>query len=178
MNTLDILILVITGLGILSGAISGAVRQIATAVGLVAAFLLGTLFMYPVGETVTGLLATNDRYAGIAGFIVVFVAVWIVVLVIAHLLESILSKLRLTPINRMAGGVIGGSKAVFLLSITFFALAYIDVPEENSRNESLLYLPVVSVLPHVWQYVTERAPDAVSMVNRVDDQIESEKPQN
>ena len=69
MNWIDIVIIVVLGLGVLSGARRGLVKQIIGLVSLVASFLIGYLYMEGTGSWLGAQAGIPAEYATIAGFL-------------------------------------------------------------------------------------------------------------
>lgn len=166
MNAIDLIIVLAVGVGLLRGLFTGAVRQILSIVGLVAAVLLALQFATLVGEEVTGFFDWSAEYSTPLGFVVVFILVQTVAFILAHLLEGVFKALKLSFLNRAAGGIVGGFKAVLVLSAVFFVLNFADYPEDSMRQESRLYTHVATVLPFAWdmlsnevQHNTRREPE-------------------
>lgn len=147
LSALDGFILIVLACGLLRGVMVGAVRQVASLVGLLVAFLFALQFMHPVGALIAATFDLAEAVGLIVGFVVVFIAVQLLFVVLSRLLEKVLESLSLTLVNRAAGGAVGGFKAALLLSLLFLVLAAMDVPSEEARERSKLYQPVAQALP-------------------------------
>lgn len=163
---LDWFILLVLAGGLIRGFFVGAVRQVASLVGFVLAFFLSVQLMHVVGEIIVATLGFSNSVGPIAGFVVVFIGIQLLFVALSRLLEKVLETLSLTLVNRAAGGALGGFKAALLLSVLFLVLAGMDVPKEETREESMLYSPVASALPKTLEATSpylpaaERASDA------------------
>jgi membrane protein required for colicin V production len=89
------------------------------------------------------------------GFAVVFGGVQLAFFALARLVESLVGAMRLTAVNRMAGGLLGGFKAALLLSVLFVLMARAELPGPEARQQSQLYEPVTQVLPRTWAAAAE-----------------------
>lgn len=158
MTTLDLVILAALGIGAARGFATGALRQIASLVGLLAAFALALQFMHPAGRTVVQSLGLSPTVAPVVGFVVVFLAVQAVVFLITRIVEGLLQVFYLSFANRLAGGLVGALKAALLLSVLFLVLATFETPSDATREQSTLYEPVATALPTAWTYVTDQWP--------------------
>lgn len=157
---LDWFILVILAGGLIRGFMVGAVRQVASIVGLLVAFLLSIQLMHSVGDLVVATLGLSEAAAPIAGFISIFVVVQLLFLALSRLLEQVLETLSLSLINRAAGGALGGFKAVLLLSVLFLVLSGMEMPSEETREQSVLYSPVAEALPKTLDAASPYLPAA------------------
>lgn len=160
MSLLDLFIAALLAAGLVRGAATGALRQVAGVASFVVGFLVAVRLMHPAGALVAASLDLSPRLAPLVGFGLVFGVVQLVAFALVRLSEGLLSAVRLTAVNRAVGGMLGAFKAALLLSVLFLLLGVLDVPGASSRSASLLYRPVASVLPAAWNYVAARAPDA------------------
>lgn len=157
---LDWFILLMLAGGLIRGFVVGAVRQVASIAGLIVAFLLSVQLMQPVGALVTSSLGFSEAIGPIAGFIVIFVGVQLLFLALSRLLERVIETLSLSLLNRAAGGVLGGFKAALLLSVLFLVLGGMQMPGEQSREQSVLYRPVAGALPKTLEAASPYVPAA------------------
>lgn len=158
LTALDWLILIVFAGGLVHGFMVGAVRQLVSLFGLLVAFLFALQFMRPVGALLVNSLGLSPELGPFVGFIVLFIAVQLLFGALSRLLERLVATLSLTFVNRAAGGGVGGGKAILILSLLFFVLAGIDVPSEETREQSVLYEPVASALPQTLEVVAGWLP--------------------
>lgn len=158
--TLDWFILIVLAGGLIRGFMVGAVRQITSLAGLALAFLLSVQFMHPVGGLVVSTFGFSEAMGPIIGFIVIFVGVQLLFMVLSRLLEQVLETLSLTLVNRAAGGALGGFKAALLLSVLFLVLSGVNMPSEDTRQQSVLYGPVAKALPKTLEAASPYVPAA------------------
>ena len=151
--------------GVWRGLRTGALTQIAGTVGWVAAFVVGTALMEPVGEAVAAGLQVSARLAPVLGFVVVVAAVVGAITVAAHGLRKAAEAVKLGGVDRLAGGLFGGLRAAFGLSVLLLATGYAPIPgggpvlvSAEARDASLLYDPVRALAPEVWGAVRTVTP--------------------
>jgi len=157
---LDWFILVVLAGGLIRGFMVGAVRQVASLVGVAVAFFLSVQLMHPVGVLIVSSLGLSDAVGPIAGFIVIFVGIQLLSWALSRLLERVLETLSLSLVNRAAGGALGGFKAALLLSVLFLVLSGMEMPKENTREQSVLYAPVARALPETLDAASPYLPAA------------------
>ena len=150
LTMLDWFILFVVAGGIVRGFAVGAIRQVASLVGVLLAFLLSVQFMHPVGHSIATSIGLADEIAPLVGFVVLFGGVLLLGAAVARLIERMIDALSLTMLNRMAGALVGAVKAVLLMSVLFLVLASVQMPSTEIRNDSQLYEPVASALPRAW----------------------------
>ncbi|HET6566716.1 MAG TPA: CvpA family protein [Rhodothermales bacterium] len=166
MNTLDVVIAALLALGLVRGFITGFVRQVAQLLALILAFIAAARLTPLVGAWLTGVFGLSDRVAPIVAFIVVFIAIEVAMFLLARLVERTLQALHLSALNRIAGGLAGAFKAALALSIVLLIAGYLGVPNQAARRDSVLYRPVLSILPASWDYVAEHVPDLQRLSDR------------
>lgn len=160
MTALDWFILIVLTGGLIRGFMVGAVRQVASLLGLVVAFFLSVQLMHPVGALIVSSLGLSEAVGPIAGFIVIFVGVQLLFLALSRLFERVLETLSLSLVNRAAGGALGGFKAALLLSVLFLVLSGMEMPSKKARKQSALYSPVASALPKTLDAASPYLPAA------------------
>ena len=119
MATLDIFILVVIGIGLLRGWRTGFLRQISSLGGTILAFVLAASFMETIGQLITVNTGFAPEQSALLGFIGVFMLVKILVNVVIRTAERLLEAVKLSGLDRLAGGITGGFKAAIALSLVF-----------------------------------------------------------
>ena len=87
MEVIDIIILVLVGVGIIQGLMKGFLKQLAAIVGLVAGLLIARALFGVVAEHLVDALGTSVTIAQILSFILI----WVVVPLICVLVASVLT---------------------------------------------------------------------------------------
>ncbi|MFB6098516.1 MAG: CvpA family protein [Salinibacter sp.] len=173
LSALDWFILIILLGGLIRGYTVGAVRQIGSLVGLVAALLVSVEFMESVGGMVVASIGLSESLAPLAGFTVLFVGVYLLFVILSRLVEQVFESLSLSFVNRAAGGAVGSLKAALLLSLLFLVLGGLEMPDKQTRRQSAFYRPVARLLPQAIE-VTERwFPAAKKAADQLGQQVRS-----
>ncbi|MFB6248609.1 MAG: CvpA family protein [Salinibacter sp.] len=157
---LDWFILLVLAGGLLRGFMAGAVRQVASLAGLVAALLLSVQLMHPVGAVVVSSTGLSPAIGPVAGFVVIFIGTYLLFFALSRLVEGLLESLSLSLMNRAAGGALGGLKAALLLSVLFLVLSGLQMPSEKTREASVLYAPTARALPMTLEAAAPYLPAA------------------
>lgn len=173
LSALDWLIVVVLIGGLIRGYVVGAVRQIASLLGLGVAFLFSVEFMGMVGDMIVTSLGLSESLAPLAGFTVLFLGVYFLFLAISRLLEQVLDSLSMSFLNRAAGGAVGGVKAALLLSLLFLVLTGLEMPDRQTRKESTLYRPISRLLPRTIEATKEWFPAAKKAADKLGRQVRS-----
>ena len=107
MHVIDIIILVLIGIGVIQGLMKGSIKQLAQIVGFVAGLLLARGLFSTVAEQLAPALGTSITIAQILSFILIWVAVPIGCSLIASVLTKALDVINLGWLNRLAGAMLG-----------------------------------------------------------------------
>ena len=166
LTVIDIILLVIIGVGVIFGLMKGALKQLAAIVGLIVGLLVARALFGAVGEWLAPALGTSLTIAQILAFILIWVAVPIAFSLVATLLTKVLDALSLGWLNRLLGSLFGALQYLLLISLAIHALEYIDTKNEliskTKKKESALYYPIKefteSFLPYV-KNVTDKLID-------------------
>ena len=167
MHTLDLIILVVLAGGVVLGLRSGLIKQVASLVGLVLAFVLAMQYMYAVGDVAVQSLGVSESLSPLLGFVLVFLAVHVAIIAAVKIIEGLIGALRLSTVNRVLGGAMGGVKAALLLSVAFLVLSGIEIPDARARGASTFYDPVSSVAPQTWEFVTGELPQVRALPGQI-----------
>ena len=95
MTTIDIIILVVIGVGVIQGLMKGFVKQLASIVGLIAGLLVARALFASVAEKLAPVLGTSTVIAQILAFVLIWVAVPLGFVLVASFLTKALDAVRL-----------------------------------------------------------------------------------
>lgn len=173
MNTTDILLLLPVLFGIIRGIWSGLIQEIAGIVGVALGITLGYLFNEPVVHFLNQNLEISIETANIAGFILLFVTGYIVVLVIAKVLTKGAKIMALGMVNRLLGGLFSGIKYLVLTLVLLSAFVRINetahIVEKEKLDASRVYTTYIELSQLLWEYVPEhKGIDFKSLQDRFD----------
>lgn len=143
MTTIDILILILIGTGILLGLIKGALKQLAGLLGLVVGLLAAKALYAAVAQEVFSRVTDNMTVVQVLSFIAIWIVVPLLFLAVASLLTKLLDAITLGWINRLLGGVLGGVVHALLVSLVICVLEAVDTKDDlisrQQKQESALY---------------------------------------
>lgn len=121
MNPFDMVIVVILGYCIIRGIFRGLIKEVFSAVGVLAGFYVA----YFYHESVSLILSewiTAPAYLHIISFILLFCIVFLIITMIGLLIRFIIKIALLGVIDRIFGAVFGGFKAVLIVSLVYVLL--------------------------------------------------------
>lgn len=146
MTGIDIVIIVIIGIGVVWGMMKGFLRQLSSLVGLVVGLLVARALFAEVGEWLAPNLGMSITFAKILAFFMLWIIVPLLFSLFASFLTKALEVVHLGWINRWLGGGLGAIKFMLLIGLVAQLLDFIDTDHEllpkNVKSESVLYRPM------------------------------------
>ena len=138
MTTIDIIILIALGAGVIVGFMKGFIRQLASILGLIVGLLAAKALYTSLAVKLCPTVTDSMTVAQILAFIII----WIAVPLIFTLAVS------LGWLNRMLGAGLGALKYLLLVSLVICVIQFIDsdsqLISQTKKEQSLLYYPMES----------------------------------
>ena len=163
MEAIDIIILILIGVGVIQGLMKGSMKELASVVGFVAGLLLARALFGTVAEQLAPALGTSITIAQILSFILIWVAVPIGCSLVASVLTKALDVVNLGWLNRLAGAMLGAVKMMLLVGIGIYVLEYIDPKSEmvskTTKKASVLYTPMKELVDQCLPVVKDVTDD-------------------
>lgn len=156
MNGLDFVLLAVTGVLGLRCFFRGIISEVLSAAALVGGVLAGVLFHAPLGAWLGERFGLGG-FSPVAGFLLAFAAVFIVVKIVEGSLRNVLEHLELQALDRVLGFGFGLVEGLVLSALVILILRYQPVLELDALlSGSLLarllipliagYLPAAAAL--------------------------------
>lgn len=146
---MDLVILVVLGIGLVTGLTRGLIKQACATVGLVAGLLVARALYAVVGEQLAPHIGTSATVAGIISFIVIWAVVPVILMLAGEILTRTLEIAHLGMVNRLLGAVTGMLLYALLLGLLFKVVDTVDPNEklisQQTKDKSLFYYPVSDV---------------------------------
>ena len=159
---IDILLLVLLGIGFIVGLFSGAVKQIISLAAFVIGFVIACLYYQQVGEML-GTFLSMPVLCKVVAFFLLWVIVPIVAELVSKLLTSLLDKLIVMGLlNRLLGGILGLAKYALVLGALVWLFSSTNLIREETMQQSKLCRPLKAVPEYIYNIL--KAPTQ-SMVN-------------
>jgi len=121
MNPFDILVFAILAYGVIRGIFRGLVREMASIIGVLGGFYAAYTY-YPHMAKLISPWITNTAYLNIVSYMFLFVAVLIIVGILAVIIKYLLNIAYLGWVDRVCGALFGGVKAALIVSVLFIVL--------------------------------------------------------
>ncbi|MBQ8769854.1 MAG: CvpA family protein [Bacteroides sp.] len=170
MEVIDIIILILIGVGVIQGLMKGSMKELASVVGFVAGLLLARALFGTVAEQLAPALGTSITVAQILSFILIWVAVPIGCSLVASVLTKALEVVHLGWLNRLAGAMLGAVKMMLLAGIGIYVLEYIDPKSEmvskTTKKASVLYTPMKELVDQCLPVVKDVTDDIKEVIDK------------
>lgn len=152
MNYVDVILCAIIGFFVIKSALRGAIRELFSLLALIFAYILSCRY-YPL---IVALLQTSigNRWAQIIiAFVAIFIPVYLCIKIIGWLIAKFIKAIHLSPLDRIAGVLIGAAKG-YLIVCFIIIMLLLALPEENrliaGSFVSLSSLPVVEKIAELF----------------------------
>ena len=164
MNTVDIILSLFLLIGLVRGFFRGLLTELASLIGIVAGIYGAIHFSHFVGDFLSNQVDWKVQYINLISFAITFVLIVFLVSLAGKMLTKVAGFAALGIVNKLLGGVFGLIKSAFVASviIMFFKATNekIEIVEDKTLEESILYDPVESIapviLPSIIKQVKER----------------------
>jgi uncharacterized membrane protein required for colicin V production len=67
-------------------------------------------------------------------------------------------------INQIVGGVVGSIQILYFLSAIFIIVNIFDLPDKNTRKQSIFYNNTLNVIPFTIQYLSYYTPEPRKLI--------------
>ena len=158
MTIFDYTVLFIIGISIVISMMRGAVREILSLLGWLAAFYVAKTYATQLIPLLPADIPT-DSLKVLAAFLILFLGVLLVASLLSIALSSLLKKIGLGWFNRFMGALFGLARGLFIVSILVFLAGLTSIPKDarwtNAMFSSPLESLVVSALPYLPESVAK-----------------------
>lgn len=154
MNILDIFIIVPIILGFVFGLFKGLIRELTSLAAIVLGIFGAKLFEPQVSRL---LLSWFDMQPGIAqavSYLMLFVAIVVLLLIVANILDKLFSAIALGGLNKFLGGIFGALKFALVVSVLLNVFDTFDKRfgfiKEETKSTSFAYEAMLGFGPKLW----------------------------
>lgn len=180
MSLLDLGILATLTLFAIFGFRNGIVRELLTIIGLVVAIYVAFRFMEDAALWLSQLTSqTLSAEVTLVTGLILFTVTFILFLLLAFLIRRFLEAIHLNIINRILGFIFGGLKAGIAVSAILLLLGLFGVPDEETRQESIVYPRILKVAPAAYDLIAGVLPGSGQFMEQFQSKQEGiERPGN
>lgn len=178
MNSLDIYIAIPIIIGVISGLFKGLIKEVIGLLILIAGIFFARMFDDLIAILLIRRFDIHEGTAEPLAFLIVFALIAIILSLIGKMIERGFDTISLSGVNKMLGGLFGGLKYALIISIFLNLLEGVNrrftLIEQQSKNESLLYTPVLKIGPDLWEKAKGEMDDQKTKEEDRDKAIEDE----
>lgn len=171
MNAIDIIILIIVLIGGLNGLRQGLVKAVANLIGWLLALILAAKYTSILAPAMK-ILSQDPVVQKIAAFAFIVLMIVVMTWLVSGLLNKILKKIKLGPLNRLAGGMFGSLKGLLLVLITMQGLGP-WVESSPYWKQSKWVQVLLPYAPWATETSKEMASDAIDQIKSHDSSSKS-----
>ncbi len=125
MNFFDYVLIAIVGLSMVLSLWRGFVREIISLIGLVAAFMIASRTSAMTGDFL-GRWLPKGTVSDIAGFVLIFVAIMVVIGLSGVIIRKLVDMAQLTATDRTLGVFFGFARGLLLIALSFLIFTTYD----------------------------------------------------
>ncbi len=156
MILLDALIIVGVIIGFILGFKDGFVRKLIGLVGFVLAVVAAVFFAGKLGLLIESLFRIEYYLAEIMGGLLIFFTIMTIFVFLKRVVHPFDKVNNL--LNQIVGGVVGSVQILFFLSAIFIIVNIFDLPEKETKKQSIFYESTFKVIPLTIQYLSYYTP--------------------
>ncbi|CEN54186.1 CvpA family protein [Capnocytophaga canis] len=149
MNTIDIILLVVLGFGLVRGLWRGLIIELASLLAIILGIYGAIHFSFYIADILSQYVSFEKSTMEVISFIFTLILIMLGVMLLAKLLTKVVKFASLGLLNRLGGGVFGLLKTAIIAGSLFIVLEktwQTDkwLPQETLKN-SVLYEPIKTI---------------------------------
>lgn len=162
MILLDVLILAGIIIGFILGFKDGFIRKLIGIVGFILAIVTAVFLAGKLGLVIESLFRIEYYLAEIIGGLIIFFSIVTIFVFLKRVIHPFDKVNNL--INQIAGGVVGSVQILYFLSAIFIIVNIFDLPDNDTRQQSLFYEHTHAVIPLTIQYLSYYTPQPRKLI--------------
>lgn len=155
MNILDIIIIIPIVAGFVIGLFKGLVKELLSLIAIVLGIYGAKTFEPMVTKLLLSIFDIQQKVAQPISYLILFVLIAIGLLILANMLDKLLSAISLGGLNKLLGGIFGGVKYALIVSVLLNIFNALDnrfsLIKEDIKKESITYYPMIKLAPELWK---------------------------
>jgi uncharacterized membrane protein required for colicin V production len=166
----DVVLILILFIFITTGVVLGLIRTIGALVGLLLGTWMAGHYFVPLADWLTPILRGNVIAGKIVAFLLIFVIINRLTILLFHLLDKAFSLLSFIPfaksLNRFGGLILGAVEGILTLGILIFVVAKF-APNSGFVIDSLNNSQIAHLLVTASTWLTALLPEAFDKIKSV-----------
>ncbi len=162
MNILDLVIIVLLLLSTLNGLRQGLIHALENFLGWLVALFVAFKYHDAIQPWMQG-LSTDPIVQKSAAFIFIVITVILITWIIGYFLQGIFKQLKLTWLNRLAGGAFGLAKSlvIFLILIHILAPWFANTASWKNSKVVAILQPYAAITTQYSQEIVQISTEAI-----------------
>lgn len=165
MTLFDWIVALFLAFALYRGLKNGLIKEVFGLVGILLAIALALLLADVGGTWLQEQFEVSEAIARLGTIVTVFVLVLILFQTLALVFTKLIETLLLGPINRLFGAIFSTLKATVIISLALFFLSPYQLPQQETRQNSLLYPFVEPFAPVTLSLLSELSPQIAEIVD-------------
>lgn len=171
MAPIDIVLLILIGLGAYEGYKKGLLLSIVGLIGFVLAIILGVYFMEPVSKWLAEHLNNLTFAFPVMAFLIVFGITFMVVGIAGWILKKMMNMILLGGLDSIGGAILGIVKAAFFISLFMWLCSLFDLKMPKDWSAKSEVLPYVEPMAPAVIWVLEPVVPKIGELQKTIDEI-------
>ena len=169
MKTVDIILLIILGLGAIQGFRKGLIMEIVSIVAFVLAIIGGFQLLHTGIDLLRDYFHLAGKMLPYLSFLIIFIGIIILINLLGKAVNNVLDMTLLRSFDNFVGAVLGIVKWTFGLSVLIWIFTYFEINIlENYVDNTIIYPMVSSFAPKVVEYIAVFLPFADDIFSSVE----------
>ena len=157
MNYLDLVLGILLLIAAIQGFRKGFIIELASLAALILGIWGGIKFSDFTADFITKHTGYHSQHLSTIAFIVTFIAIVILIHILAKMLDTVVKAVFLGFLNRLAGIIFGVLKFAVILSVLLLLFDDIDenvhILPAKQKQESKIYTPMKQVVPTLFPFI-------------------------
>ena len=157
MSVFDVIVIVLLIISAIFGFRKGLIMQL---FGLLAIFL-GVYCAFKFSGLISSLIGkwteVDPVVLSVVAFIIIMILVWVAVVLLGKLLDTMIKVAALGLLNRFFGVVFAVVKTVFIIGVIVYALSFLNITKNEEINKDLeksqIYKPMRRLTEAAFPYI-------------------------
>lgn len=167
MNFIDIIVLVLLGIGIVRGLMNGVIREVAGLLGVVLGIWAGLKLAFVFANYYREHIDINEKLLPFLAFLTAFVLALVAVLLLGRILDKMVKEASLGPVNKILGALFGGLKWAFITGSILNIVGHSGY-FKSTMDGSATYPYVAGYTHYVTEYSIGLVPQAQNVFGEME----------
>jgi len=163
---IDVFLIIALGLSAYLGYRGGLAKKLFNLLMLLFAVVIASRFMHTVGRV----FADAGMMGEAASYVVAFTLIMLVIMIPAIVLYHRFGKSQgaIKTGTAAVGALLGLIEGAMIVSLVLIGLKVLEIPDEDTREESLLYRPLIRFVPRTFELLESYFPGASEFKKEVE----------